>query len=436
MGQLKEYKVKETEFVMEVPSCSQDAVVYNFDGEDWTYSLSDNIFPYAIGYHVPETFETEILTGKYAVVIGPYEIDEQTGESKEYTVVCDVLEHDDVKLEFPTNEYTANSFKRKIKNEDFVETMLLLTYKVVRVVDADKNVKFVLHGRLHGGVLFNDTYKVGKYMDKIHPDVGDVVTIGFPNKLARQQYEITECTDKRLTNDGINPLLGKYVWLCKAKRRVENDEGLPEKNLDNERIKEGLDFLDNADEVVAKQIADYDEYDDDAVYGGYERELKNYDKQVPNPATYPKLHFVDDGSWIEVFTFQDRSMLVTDGYELYFVDRKHENSIKLTTVEDERIIPQNLVVSGLQYLKSTDNALYFINFDNKACKLCEDTSVTKGEIEMCLNTLECATVDGPSKNESGQCFYKFRESKTVLISMDDNLYCRLGNRNREIIKLT
>lgn len=94
-------------------------------------------------------------------------------------------------------------------------------------------------------------------------------------------------------------------------------------------------------------------------------------------------------------------MLVTDGYELYFVDRKHENSIKLTTVEDERIIPQNLVVSGLQYLKSTDNALYFINFDNKACKLCEDTSVTKGEIEMCLNTLEYATVDGPSKNENG-----------------------------------
>lgn len=84
---------------------------------------------------------------------------------------------------------------------------------------------------------------------------------------------------------------------------MENDEGLPEKNLDNERIKEGLDFLDNADEVIAKQIADYDDYDDDAVYGGYERELKNYDRQAPNPATYPKLHFVDDGSWIEVFAF-------------------------------------------------------------------------------------------------------------------------------------
>lgn len=76
MGQLKEYKVKETEFSMEVPENLSDAVVYNYEGEEWTYSLSDDIFPYAVDFNFPNVFETEILTGRFSVVIGPYVIDE------------------------------------------------------------------------------------------------------------------------------------------------------------------------------------------------------------------------------------------------------------------------------------------------------------------------------------------------------------------------
>lgn len=272
-------------------------------------------------------------------------------------------------------------------------------------------------------------------MDLIHPDVGDVVTIGFPDQKSRQQYEITECTDKKITNDGINPLLGKYVWLCKAKRRMDNDEGIPEVNEDDERIKEGLDFLDNADEEVARKIADYDELENDAVYGGYEREIKNHDRRAVDPSKNDRTQFVDDGSWIEIFTFHDGNMLVTDGYELYYIDSK-KMSYKLTMVEDERIIEQNLVASGLQYLKSTDNALYFVNFDNRACRICDDPDITNGEIENCLNSLVTTTFDGPTQNKNGQCFYKFRESNTVLMSLDDNLYCRLGNAKHQIIKLT
>jgi hypothetical protein len=105
---------------------------------------------------------------------------------KEYTVICNVLEHDSVNIQIPTNEYTANSFKRKITNSEFVETMLFLTYKVSKISIGDGKYKFILHGKLHGGVLFNDTFKIGKYMDKIHPDVGDVITIGFPNQNSRQ----------------------------------------------------------------------------------------------------------------------------------------------------------------------------------------------------------------------------------------------------------
>ena len=449
LGQLKEYKVREREFDMEVPGLS-DALLYRYDGEScsydvpsgdvpsgdvYSYSLSDDIFPYALGQFVPEVFETEILTGRFAVVIPPYEMPEGADESPEYTVRCAVIDHGEVDIRIPTNEWTANSFKRRITNDSFVETMLLLTYRVRRIPVEGGRSRYVLHGRLHGGVLFSDTTLAGKYMDKIHPDVGDVVTIGFPSQGSRQQYEITECTDKRITSDGINPLLGKYVWLCKAKRRVDNQEGVPERNEDDERIREGMEFLNDADEVIARKIADYDDEETDAAYGGYERKLDGYDSRRVDYDKAPRLEFIDDGSWIELFQFQDGSQLVTDGYELYYVDSKGR-CCKLTAVEDERVIAENLVASGIQYLKASDDALFFVNFDNRACRLCEDPDITGGEIQMCLNSLVDTTFDGPTQNERGQCYYKFRESKTVLMSLGDNLYCRLGNANRKIIKLT
>lgn len=443
LGQLKEYKVKETEFTMEVPSVS-DVIYYKVDEngnvtetyhelpEDttdiYTYQLSNDIFPYALGYNVPETFETEILTGHFGVVIPPYELD------KEYTVVCEVLDHGDVNIEVPTNIWTANSFKRKIKNEDFVETMLFLTYKVRKVETEPGVERYFLHGKLHGGVLFNDIHKIGKYMDLIHPDVGDIVTIGFPDQQSRQQYEITDCTDKRITNDGINPLLGKYVWVCKAKRYVPSGENFPEENLDNNRVREGIEMLNDADEAIAEKIGKYDEENNDAVYGGYKRKPSNYDSRKVDYSKNPKLEFIDDGHWIELFTFHDSCMLVTDGYELYFVDSKNQ-CFKITTVEDNRVISENLVASGIQYIKASDNALFFVNFDNRACKICEDPSITHGEIELCLNSLVTTTFDGPTHNENGQCFYKFRESRTVLISMNDCLYCRFGNKNGQLVRL-
>lgn len=93
------------------------------------------------------------------------------------------------------------------------------------------------------------------------------------------------------------------------------------------------------------------------------------------------------------------------------------------------------MASGIQYLKATDNALWFVNFDNRACKICEDPDITRGEVEMCLNSLIDTTIDGPTQNGKRQYFYKFRESRTVLMSLNDGLYCRFGNKNGDIVKL-
>lgn len=63
--------------------------------------------------------------------------------------------------------------------------MLFLTYRVSEIKTGD-GVKYVLKGYLHGSILFHDLAKVGKYMEMIHPDVGDIVTIDFPDENNRQ----------------------------------------------------------------------------------------------------------------------------------------------------------------------------------------------------------------------------------------------------------
>ena len=88
-------------------------------------------------------------------------------------------------------------------------------------------------------MLFYDTDALGKYAEMIHPMVGDVVEIDFPDDKSREKYEITECFDRQISQDGINPLLHKYIWKCKARRYVNaGEEGVPPASEADERIEE------------------------------------------------------------------------------------------------------------------------------------------------------------------------------------------------------
>jgi len=54
---------------------------------------------------------------------------------KETTVICDPYEHIDFKIEFPRNDDLYYSLKYKIQNENYLETMLMLTYRIDVVDD-------------------------------------------------------------------------------------------------------------------------------------------------------------------------------------------------------------------------------------------------------------------------------------------------------------
>ena len=65
-----------------------------------------------------------------------------------------------------------------------------------------------------------------------------------------------------MQQDGISPLLHKYIWKCKAKRYVSSyeDSGLPPNEAD-ERLDEKIKYDEAVEEEVTRKISLYDEGD-------------------------------------------------------------------------------------------------------------------------------------------------------------------------------
>ena len=166
--------------------------------------------------------------------------------------------------------------------------------------------------------MFYDLNAIGKYADMIHPEVGDIVTIDFPDDRNREQYEITDCYDKSLQSDGISPLLHKYIWKCKAKRYANSYEDIGEENEANERLEEKLKYDQVIDEEVAEKISLYDD-GDEAAYGGYHGVIKSYDKQSTDVHKAQKYECLEYDQCIDIIRFGVGSRLITNGYDLIFM---------------------------------------------------------------------------------------------------------------------
>ena len=166
-----------------------------------------------------------------------------------------------------------------------------MTYRVDRVKKSSGTYVNILSGYAHGSVLFYDIDKIGKYVDLIRPAVGDIIAIDFPDDKNREKYEITDCYDKQLTQDGINPLLHKYIWKCKARRYINSHEDLAPDSEADDRVEEQHNYNQVIDDLVSKKISVYDnigkrsvevfdelsghikkevDVNEDAAYGGYD----------------------------------------------------------------------------------------------------------------------------------------------------------------------
>ena len=452
-GQLKEYKIDEKEIFCEVPSVVSSYVEYN----DGKYHLSASEFPYELGFESAQpTYSCGILSGKYRALIQPYEY------GKVYTIVCDPYEHTSFNVSFPANSDLYRSLKYKIENDDYLETLIYLTYRIDKVRRSSSEYVNVLSGYVHGSVLFYDIDKIGKYVDLIRPTVGDIIEIDFPDDANKEKYEITDCFDKQLTQDGISPLMHKYIWKCKAKRYINSyEESTPQSEADD-RIQEINKYNQAIDDAVSKDISMYDKIgereisayselsgtykkkvnvNEDAAYGGYDGVTEEYDKQAPGPY-HEKYDFVDDGTAIDLIVFGIGSKILTNGYDLLFMDM-HKNFYQIEVKSTPLPSHQCLFEQDLRWLKATDSQIVFINVEGESTSIACDYEATQSEIEICLNSLYDKTLDDTkprsiddvrldpkddgSFNKMHDNFYKFKGTRTYMWSDGMHLYAKLAS---------
>lgn len=406
-GQYKEYKITDTTISVDV-----------------TEKFLNKETPLSIGLDGDLQYTCELMTGFISCEI------ENIDFNNINTVMCDTFKHTDMIIEFPVNKFLYKSFMHKIKNDKYLDTAIFLKYTF-----EEKDNHIFLVGNVTGTVLFFDIHKIGKYLDLIHPDVGDIIIIDFPDEKNREQYEITDCFDRQLTQDGINPLLHKYVWKCKARRHIKSYENpIDVQNEGTDRKDEKIALEEISRDYITEQIQLYPD-NEDAVYGGYERiDDVSYDKEQETMSDENNFIRLEENMMMNIITFGIGTRLVTDGYDLFFID-KNEKISKLTLSEtNNKKVKKAYFETDLRFLKSSPDMLVFVNIEGTSFKLVENRLATQDELQFCLNSLFDKTVDHDNINKDGNNFYIFKESKTTIFSTETNLFVRLSS-NKKIYKM-
>lgn len=351
-----------------------------------------------------------------------------------------VIQHSKPYALFPANEELYKSFNYRLTDDDCEDMEIKLSFYVTQ-----KHTKgFDIFCEMTGAVLFRDLTLVGKYAQEITPQAGDIITIDFPDETNREQYEITSCTDKQLTTDGLNPLLHRYIWKCKAKRFVNAENDFPEKNIANEQVSEKFDLESVSMEKVSEKISMYDK-NQDMVYGGYRRKAKFKD------INRVEIDLEDDGSLMNIADFKDGSGIVTNGFDLFFRTSSGK-FVKITLRLDDKPVPGFSGDMDVQFLKVAGDSLYFTRLDGTTYKVYGtkvDESVDDlidpakkqpfGWTDNSLATVQDASIFNPSTDtfdpntRQPLSFFKFPNSDMYLVSTGDNLILKSKKDNPEVV---
>ncbi len=172
-------------------------------------------------------------------------------------------------------EYFVNTFSLSASDEIYGEQptaqfadskriILALTLNENAVVM--KQFGLVADDEITGFIHINTYYTIfGEGAEPKSGDVFDLSELGIsrPGDRTGKKFEITERLDQDVNQ--INPLLGHYVWLIKAKRYDYSHEP----GLEPEGASEQVDDDPLVDQL-SKEVFDYDEYNaNDDIYGDY-----------------------------------------------------------------------------------------------------------------------------------------------------------------------
>lgn len=334
------------------------------------------------------------------------------------------------KLDIAANPYIYQSFVSTIQGGYALPRLMINISK--------KPCKYEY--TLSGGVLYSSLELASKFSNKIKPIAGDVIRIDFPNVDLYvgqcEEYEITEVVDRKPTSsDGINPLLGRYIWKCKTKRRIPSYEKLNGQDFSEQASQHQEDLLAKEQHNINstfKDIFNYSEVSKDNIYGGYDQStLTTLDPDID--AITP----IIDGmsTYYKIFDFRNGVSLETDGQDLFKVingtGTNLTNNITNNTYAENQIFNWN-VPEG-DYLKIMSGQVYFVTSIYKVNGLYVQNlltpTITPNEF---INTTSFDKFI-KERQQRGLLFYTFKDFKYALYSTGNNIYVLQPNGNPTLI---
>ena len=224
-------------------------------------------------------------------------------------------------------------------------------------------------GGIRGGVIYHDTTVIGKYIDKIRPEVGDLIDVpvpsGDPNKIEvyRQKYEIVQIVETGANESTMNPFLRKYIYEISLRAYISSGSTEPEETEQKKEKQDHLDLISQAAEDAAKKLSLYED-EEHNVYGGYQRVNKRTTSSVQRDASKSTINDFDPPDnktaknlpkkqTIPVFVFKDMGMVLS----VVSDPKKNESSLKLSPLKKTTKKPSN----HLDYIRADDDTLCLVD---------------------------------------------------------------------------
>ena len=168
--------------------------ILDFDDSDDLIQNRDNI---VIDFH------TDLFDGVLGAVITDRILDqllvpqncEEIASPLPISIPCNIIDHGNLKID--TGRINPLLYKGDHYDpfeDDMVDCYLHLE---VTSVQKDRTGAIRIMGGIRGGVIYHDTTVIGKYIDKVRPEVGDLIDVPVPAPdgslgVYRQKYEIVQ----------------------------------------------------------------------------------------------------------------------------------------------------------------------------------------------------------------------------------------------------
>ena len=226
-------------------------------------------------------------------------------------------------------------------------------------------------GGIRGGVIYHDTEVIGKYIDKVKPEVGDLIDVPVPAEdgslgVYRQKYEIVQIVENGADDATMNPFLRKYIYEISLRAYVASGQTEPDEQKDKEEKKDTLDLVSQAAENAAKKLGLYEDFEDN-VYGGFQRVNHRTGSSVQRDASLSKVNNFDPPTQKEIqekklkrsvtalFAFKDQKMVLS----LISDPRNNNSYLKLSPLKKSTILPEGF--QYIEYLRADDDNLVLVD---------------------------------------------------------------------------